>query len=313
MQMAQNKLQPVDIIIGVDTSGSMAEEVAEIQAKLNAFSEQIIASGIDVSVILISGLSGSALVPLTVDGPCIAAPLGSGSCPADSNPPLYVHVDKPVGSWDVLDVYIAAYPEYKPHLREGSLKTFVTISDDNAVSPFGDEPPVLNTAEKFVAAVGGLEPAGSLMWSSWRYAAIYCFTACPAASLVGTVHADLVMQTQGVGGDLCLQDFGPVFDELAKKVADTVTLACDWEIPATPNGETFDPGKTNVQLALDGATETLPKAADMAGCGDMQGWYYDDASNPRKVVACPATCGRIQAANAAKIDLLFGCETVVLQ
>lgn len=312
-QMAQNKLQPVDIIIAVDTSGSMAEEVAETQAKLNTFSEQIIASGIDVSVILLSELQGAALVPLTVDGPCIAAPLGSGGCPDDSNAPRYVHINTPVGSWDALDVYIATYPQYKAHLREGSLKTFVTITDDDAVSPFGMEPPVIDSTDEFVAAVAGLEPAGSAMWSSWRYSAIYCFSTCPAASRIGTVHADLVSRTQGVGGDLCLQDFGPVFDELAKQVAESVTLACDWEIPPPPNGESFDSGKTNVQLAVDGAVEMLPKAADAGSCGDLQGWYYDDAAAPHRVVACPSTCTRIQAASEAQVDLLFGCETVVLE
>ena len=311
-QMAENKLQSVDIIIGVDTSGSMAEEVAEVQANLNAFSQQIIDSGIDVSVILLSGLQGSALVPLTVDGPCIAAPLGSGSCPNDSNPPVYVHVDTPVGSWDVLDVYINAYPSYREYLREDSLKTFVSITDDNATSPFGAEPPVINTGAKFVSAVESLEPPGSNMWSSWRYSGIYCFTQCPFASLIGTVHQELVSTTQGVGGDLCLQDFAPVFDALAQQVAEVVTLACDWEIPPPPAGETFDAGETNVQVELDGTAEILLKAPDASSCGDQEGWHYDDETTPTNVVACPSTCARIQAAASARVDLLFGCETMFI-
>lgn len=140
-QMAENMLQPADIIIGIDTSGSMSEEVAEVQENLNRFSQLIIDSGIDVRVIVLSTLQGTAMAGgVTVDGPCIAPPLGSGQCPSDSNPPAYVHVDTMVASWDVLDVYVNAYPTYKMHLRENSLKTFVTISDDNAdseTSPFG--------------------------------------------------------------------------------------------------------------------------------------------------------------------------------
>ena len=86
--MAENMLQPADIIFGIDTSGSMSEEVAEVQQNLNRFSERIIASGIDVRVIVLSTLQGTAMPGgVTVDGPCIAPPLGSGQCPADSNPP----------------------------------------------------------------------------------------------------------------------------------------------------------------------------------------------------------------------------------
>jgi hypothetical protein len=308
-QMAQNMLQPVDIIFGIDTSGSMAEEIGFIQENMNAFSQRIIESGIDVHVILLAENQGQAMPPITVEGVCIGAPLGSGTCPADTNPPVYTHINTAVSSWDVLDVYINAYPTYRDQLRENSLKTFVTVSDDNADNLL--LPPTINNAEAFVAAVAALEP-NSAMWSNWRYSGIYCFSMCPASFAVGTVHADLVSRTMGVGGDLCLQDFGPVFDELAKVVAETVTLSCDWEIPPPPSGETFDKTKANVRIALDGSMEMLAKAPDAAGCADKEGWYYDDEDAPRRVVACPATCTRIQAAQNAQVDLLFGCETIVI-
>jgi hypothetical protein len=34
---------------------------------------------------------------------------------------------------------------------------------------------------------------------------------------------------------------------------------------------------------------------------------------PTQVVACPATCTRIQSVAQAQVDLLFGCETVLVQ
>ena len=318
-QMAENTLQPADIIFGIDTSGSMSEEVAQVQQNLNAFSQQIIDSGIDVRVIVLSTLQGSAMPGgVTVDGPCIGAPLGSGQCPADSNPPRYVHLDLMVSSWDVLDVYVNAYSSYKPHLREGSLKTFVTISDDNAdseTSPFAllGVRPTLHTADDFIAAVGSLDP-GSAMWSDWRYSGIYSFTLCDSAAFgaIGSVHEELVSKTGGVAGDLCLQQFAPVFDQLAKQVAATVTLACDWTIPPPPAGDSFDKGKSNVQVTLDGAVEQLLKVPDVSKCGALEGWHYDDEAAPTKVVACPSTCARIQAAVDARVDLQFGCETLLI-
>jgi hypothetical protein len=146
------------------------------------------------------------------------------------------------------------------------------------------------------------------MWLNWRYSAIYSFSPCGIGNDVGTVHAELVNRTQGVDGDLCLQDFKPVFDDLARQVMEVVTLACDWEIPPPPNAGTFEPTKTNVRLTLDGNQEELFKSRT-ADCGTHEAWHYDDESAPKRVVACPATCARIQAAASAEVHLLFGCAT----
>lgn len=140
-----------------------------------------------------------------------------------------------------------------------------------------------------------------------------CFTNCEQAAEVGAVHAALVAQTGGVGGDLCLQDFAPVFDELARQVVEGAQLACDWEIPPPPQGESFDAGRTNVAVTLDGGREELGKAADAQACADRDGWHYDDEAAPQRVVACPSTCTRIQAASSADVDILFGCATQLVE
>jgi hypothetical protein len=322
-QMAENKLQPVDIIFGIDTSGSMAEEVAQVQQNLNAFSQKISSSGIDVRVIMLATFAGKAATSggAAVDGPCVAAPLGSGQCPNDSNPPAYVHLPEEVTSWDVLDVYIKSYPKYAPHLRENSLKTFVSISDDDAdpsnstfaiVAQLGGLFPMYHSADAFIAAVEKLAP-GTPMWSHWRYSGIFVIEQCTDGALggKGIVHNDLVKRTGGVAGDICSKEFKPVFDELAKQVAAAVVLACDWEIPPSQNGP-FDKAKTNVRLSLDGAGEQLFKVPDASKCGAPGGWHYNDEDQPSKVVACPATCKRIQSTRNAQVDLQFGCQTQVL-
>lgn len=319
-QTAENILQPVDIIFGIDNSGSMALAIAEVQNNLNAFSRQISAAGIDVRVIMLSALLG--LPPVTTNGPCIAPPLGSGQCPDDSNPPAYVRLDQEVTSWDVLDVYVKSYPRYKAHLRENSLKTFVSISDDDATAntnPIGwiagpalGLAPEIDSADEFIDAVAKLEP-GSRMWADWRYSGIFTVSDCPTlGGAKGVVHGELVERTGGVAGDLCLQNFAPVFDELAKKVTSSVALACEWSIPAPPPGETFNPNKTNVQITLDGAIEPLRKAPSRANCTSGDAWHYDDESSPSKVVVCPTTCDRMQAAVNAQVDVLFGCDTVAV-
>jgi len=326
---------PVDIIFGIDTSPSMVEEVAMVQENMNAFSQQIIDANIDVRVIVLSGFEvpepaeGTPPMLAEVDGPCIAPPLGSGSCPEDSNPPTYVHIEAPVGSWNVLDVYIDQYPQYKQYLRENSLKTFVTISDDNAnpeTNPasamvgFMDptQIPVHITADLFIDAVAQLEPADSAMWSNWHYSSIYCFTKCePYADLgaIGAVHQELVDRTQGVAGDLCLQDFQPVFDQLAVELVSGSNLACDWPIPAPPEDEVMEIEKTSVQFTLDGVQEDpLPRILDGTQCGEHDAWYYDNPTEPTRIFACPVTCERVQAADLAEVGILFGCKPpIVLQ
>lgn len=304
MQTAQNTLQPVDVIISIDTSGTMRDEATFVKENMNAFSKQIKDAGIDVHVILISaewtGMDDPFGGLLFTDGLCIAAPLGSGMCPADSNPPGYAHVIETIGQWNILDAYIYRYADYKQHLRENALKTFVSVSDADASTG----------ADKFVRDVMALEPSSN-MWSNWRYAAIYPFVNCGEDGGQGLVHADLVQRTMGIGGDLCQQDFAPVFDEIAKKLVDVVQLSCDWAIPPAPSMEAFDANKTNVALNIDGKAESLLKSPTVAECGAREGWHYDDEAKPTRVVACPATCARIQAATTAEVSVLFGCETQI--
>lgn len=301
-QKARNMLQPVDVILSIDTSGTMRDEIMFVKENMNAFSQQIRDRGVDVRVVLIAaewtGMEDPFGGLLFTDGLCIDPPLGSGQCPADSRAPEYAHVVEVIGQWNILDAYILRYADYKAYLRPSSLKTFVSVSDTDAST----------TADKFVADVDGLEP-GSSMWSNWRYSAIYPFDTCLADATPGLVHADLVQRTGGVGGDLCNQDFAPVFDDLAKKLVADVKLACDWSIPAAPPGEMFEIGKTNVQLTVNGTNEALLKAPTIASCGTNEGWHYDDEANPSRVIVCPATCDRIQAAESAEINVLFGCAT----
>ena len=61
-----------------------------------------------------------------------------------------------------------------------------------------------------------------------------------------------------------------------------------------------------------GFASNLGKVASQAECAAAQnGWYYDDEAKPTKILACPQTCTGVQAgaAAAAKIEVLFGCET----
>jgi hypothetical protein len=311
-QTAANRLQPADIIFAIDNSQSMTEEILFVREQMNAFSQQIVDSGIDVHIIMISSpFTVDAVTMATVNGGtsdgengiCIDAPLGSGMCPSDSNAPRFLHVPQEVGSNDALNLFVDTYPDWRAQLRPNATKTFVVVTDDDAT----DGPN--NSASSFTQAVAGLD---ATLFQDWTFSGIYCFSECPDAAAIGSVYVDLVAQTQGVSGDLCLQDFAPVFDALAESVIGASSVDCQWDIPPPPAGQSFDVGKVNVQYTATGAAAAQPilHVASSGECGAQGGWFYNDATSPTRVLVCPTTCQMIQADAGAKVDILFGCETV---
>jgi len=85
-----------------------------------------------------------------------------------------------------------------------------------------------------------------------------------------------------------------------------LTLACEYQIPAPPNGETFDESKVNVVYTpTNGGPQTLTYNQD---CTGGTGWHYDDPKNPQKIELCTNTCNSVQMASG-KIDIVFGCAT----
>jgi hypothetical protein len=275
---------------------------------MNRFSQLITDSGIDVRIIVISSEIGMADPDDDGDsdeqdnGICIDAPLGSGSCPDDSSAPRYVHIAEKVGSSDALNLFVDTFPSWRDQIRPNATKTFVVVTDDDAT----DGP--LSSASAFTSAITALDP----QFASFTFSGIYCFSECPDAAEIGRVYIDLVAQTQGVGGDLCLQDFAPVFDDLADAVIGASQLDCEWDIPAPPPGETLEPSLVNVQYtpSSTGVAETVFHLDGAASCGGAEGWHYDDEASPSRVIACPATCARLQADPNAKLDVLFGCQTI---
>lgn len=322
--MDLTEVRPADIIFAIDSSGSMGEEIDFVQTYMNEFSEQIVASGIDVHVILIAD-SGPAMpgAPATGGmggqpgggGPvfgggqrlsvCIDAPLGSGSCPDDSNLPTYAHVPTRVASNDALTRIVDTYPMWRQHLRPEATKSFVVVTDDDAR---GMAAGALTSAELFDAAIRQADP---MMFAEYTFNGVFCFTECDAAAAIGSVYKDLVANTKGVSGDLCLQDFQPVFNRLAEQIIQTsgASITCEWDLPAAPTGQSFSGELVEVQRTTSTGTAPLGRVASAADCG-AGGWHLDSALNPTKILACPSTCQEMQNQSGGKIDITFACEAL---
>jgi hypothetical protein len=309
---AMSQIQPADIILAVDTSGSMKQEKEWVKQNLPTFASLIANSGIDVHVIFIASADE-----------CVPAPLGTGACPGDEKLPGYRHVPQSVDSNNVLDLFISTYPQWKSSLRPEASKTFAVVSDDNSDLSAANftsqilalDPPTFQ-GFKLDAIISFVDPVAC----SAACAASFC-TNCgkccplciPISAAEGKVYKELVQQTGGVIGDLCDQNFGPVFTDMATAVVQGKKLSCTYPIPPVPNGGTIDPTKVNVAYTPGGGgmpQQILNVPGGAPDCGPMGGWYYDNPQNPMSVIMCPATCMALQADPNGKVDVVFGCSTI---
>jgi len=285
---------PADIIVAVDNSGSMSFEASEIQDRLNDFSQQIIDSGIDVRVILVSSYPNSG------NGICIDPPLGAGGCPgSDDNPPLFTHVNQSVSSHNAWDRVLSTHDQWGPMLREESSKHLLIVTDDTSNM----------SVDAFDGAFLALDPS----YADYLHHSVVCHSNCSSAAGIGSRYIQLSNQTGGVAADLCDQDFQSVFDVLSTEVIGGTQLACEFPIPEPPNGETFNPDEVNVEFDDGlGGTVSFPRVDDATQCAAVpDGWYYDVPAAPTTIVMCPQTCEQVQLAKNGSINIAFGCATVV--
>jgi hypothetical protein len=288
-----NEKLPADIVFVVDNSGSMDFEAQAVQDNLNAFSQQIIMSGVDVHVVLISSYPGNG------NGMCIEPPLGSGGCNAmDSNPPLFTHVDQQVSSHDALAQVLAHHAEWSPVVREGAGLHLVVVSDDES------ELDAVSFDNQFKA----LDPD----YADYKLHGIVCTTECEETAAIGQTYIALGQLTGGIIRDLCDQDFQPVFDLLATEVIAGAVISCEWDVPTPPDGMELDPDEVNVEFD-DGMGNgfVIGRVDGPADCPNVvDGWYYDDPQMPTKILACPQTCTKIQGYEQAEIEITLGCATI---
>ena len=185
--------RPIDIIVSIDNSSSMSQEIEAVQERINDdFAAILEDSGIDYRVILVTRYGW---VEDSVGGSnhpvCIGPPLGVASCTDDGypmlelNPPNFYHHSTDIESrnmWCRLLSSLDSSDEVEssdardsgdPHfpwapvapdgwrewLREGSFKVFVGITDDrpggNGCDQFGDS---LAGAQAWDEALRSLAP-----------------------------------------------------------------------------------------------------------------------------------------------------------
>lgn len=307
---AHPKLAPVDIVIAVDNSGSMSSENNEVQKNLNAFADQLVASGIDFQLFLISQYPAGNPI-----GICVDPPLGNGGCPASDSKPPFLHIDREVYSNSALDDIMATAEIWYPKLRTDALKVLMVASDDDAVKNAADAD---EKAEWFHSGLMDDYTGFQGQYSFHAIAGIAGQT-CAQIARVGTTYAYLVKpvkgeRTQGVLADLCNQNFDPIFEQLSQSIVNGAELPCDIQLPAPQMGEEFDPDKINVLLSIAEMPPTQLLRVDgpgaCASAPNEMGWYYDVPEAPTRIILCDKPCQKGQQDGSA-LALELGCKTLV--
>ncbi len=111
-------------------------------------------------------------------------------------------------------------------------------------------------------------------------------------------------------------------DDLNRRLQDafnqirTLAVPCAFTIPQPRTG-VLDYGKVNVHVTASARDEDLPYVRDAAGCDPTRGgWYYDadpaTGGAPTRVQVCEASCKALEGDETARVDLRFGCKTLIV-
>lgn len=301
-------VRPSDIIWFVDNSGSMTDEAGRVRDNINAFASQIVRSGIDYRVVMLSASAALA-------GVRVPEPLASS--------PRFLQHDDVNGDTMIVDQLLEGLPSWEHFLREGSVRHLVVLSDADgclsapaalaalrdALEPPGTQLVVHTVAERpgpsSPACVVSAEP--TFFGCHMTQECTGCGTGQPGFRLL-----ELARMTGGVRFSICEDDWSPLFDQLAREVVDGASLPCELEVPTAGPDFMLDPAEANVVVTEAGVSRTPPRVSSPADCGDEPGWYFDDPVAPSRITLCPASCQAIEAStDPASIEVELGCEPVL--
>lgn len=309
-QVTKANRAEVDIIVVIDTSGSMGEETNQVKQNLNAFANSIGNSGLDYNVIMIAEKPQKLpFMPpgFTPPGICVQPPLAGPDC-ADG--PKFHHLNTEVASTDSLQIILDKLPSYSGWLRPTAYKVFIEVTDDNSMLAWDafDQQLLAKSAQHF-----GDSKARRYIFNAIcgykRNTAVLSADVCGTAENNGDQYQHLAQLTGGTVDSVCETSYASVFDNIAKGLI--TKLGCEFAIPKADNGQETDPDSVVVSYTPgDGsATKPLTRVTDAGKCGaNPDGWYYDDAANPTKILFCPSTCSTAGADTGGKLDVAVGCK-----
>jgi hypothetical protein len=339
---------PVDIILLLDNSGSMSDELEAVEANINRnFAEILASSGVDYRMILISrhreeprDESDEASTSI-----CVQSPLSALDDCSEAEAPVFserfFQYSTKLESSDSFDVLLDTYaPPFESSgreekfdqaplgwsewLRPGTKKVFLEMTDDDEDMPiesfveqllaeapehFGSDP--AHPSFVFHSIIGIEEKADPTQpyLSSEPVREQTCTGNDNEVQNAGESYQELSRMTGGLRFPLC--QFGAydvVFQTIAEDVVQRRGIACDFEIPPPPPGLELDLEKVAIEYdGSDGLSVQLGQAPTPEACQPSA--FYIDAG---RVNLCPDACSAISNDPAARVSVLFTCESQLI-
>jgi len=299
---AEEAFQPIDIVWVIDTSGSMSDEAERVQMNMVAFASAIGAAGIDWHVVMIS-TQAFVNVPASL-----------------ADDPRYLLVNRAVSSSEPMVALLDEYSTYEPHLRRRASTHFIAVTDDEsslAWESFRDQMR-MRLGRNFVFHTISSEVAGpsSFMYPDGQPCSTSGGFPPEGAAAPGVQYWEMSMATGGRQFSICTpaEAWTDLFSSLTAAIAIPVAIPCEYDIPEAPPGTDLDFMRVNVRYTPgSGAPEVFPYVGmpDGADCS-TGGWYYDDFTNPTRIILCPNTCSPISTDAEGRVDVELGCETYII-
>jgi hypothetical protein len=324
--------KPVDLILFVDTSGTMRPVSDEIETRINQLLADIVATGIDVRVIVIAGYGAEERL-------CFAAPLGPDNClPPGPMPPVGPQLffyELGLGSTGLLQFMLSTYTGvtgvqyeglyedvpmgWRGWLRAEAKKTFLVVTDADSLGGGAAEgtqwdadllaldpvqfgtPDARNYVLHTIVGIGPNDPVDA----PWPPNAPIVTTECGSEVGTGAPLQQIAILTGGLRYPLCHpENIGVLLTALAATVIESTPVTCDIAIPEPAEGETIDPDTLEVEYESGlGAIEVFHQVPNLAACEPDAFWV--DATD---IHLCTESCALVQADEAATVRVRYGCD-----
>jgi hypothetical protein len=281
---------PVDMVWVVDSSRSMTDESARIQATMNEFVSDAEARHFDVHLTMVTSWN---IVP---------PPLGTDK-------KRYRYVQREVGSRQPLQALLDEFSRYRDFLRADAALHFVAVTDDDSAisaAEFRRQMDQLVKRPYVVHAVaspdvGGqpcrTENATEDCLNSGRRAGSMC-----GASAIGREYYELASELGGEEINVCTQDWGKVFGPLLEAVTPT-DIPCSIEVDSD-----IELAATQIAIRTGDSAQLLSLVAGPAACEMAErAFYYVDRDRGRQLTLCPRTCDATRI-DGIELDIATHCE-----
>lgn len=295
----------VDIIISIDQSGSMSEEIESLKENVNILPKLLGESGLDYRVVMIAEVGTGKY------GICVPPPLGGPDCAPNGD--VFRPVDHVVQSYDSLSVILSTlrHPVAKlawhDFLRPGVLKVFIPITDDesNDISGAAFDAELLRRGAPLF---GTPTSRNYVVFPVIGVNDYPDTTSCAASDGPGREYQSLAALTNGRWFSVCRPSLAPVLDEIGKAAREAVS--CEVAVPEPPAGATLDLSRINVRITPPEGEPVLVPQDSSKPCGaGADGWQF--SADKKKIVLCGSACALAKSGPSTKFNVGFGCNTEV--